>query len=463
MPRWMTLLLVTLLLTLSSACGDDTTKKGANNGTGDVECPQGQRHNPILDKCEDIPDFNDGSSNNGSSNNGSSNNGSTNNDSGNNELGNNEPGNNEPGNNTTNNQSTNNNSNSSNNQTTSMLECGIGSIKGKTCAPSGEPLAAADVTISGVDCDGNPFELTTRTGTDGTFEITDVPSGNHELEVTTGSFASTRMVIIQKDQVTDLTSAAEKVCLDQNVEIAVISGAYDHVEGVLAALNLDFTTVGGDSGAQYDATKAFLSDPAAMAMYDLIFINCGDLEGQIAIDSFGDPQLRMTINNNLRTYVQGGGSLYVSDWSHTLLEGAFPDMIDFHGNDSAQESRKGYAPQTIAADVLTQDLVTLLGTNMATIEFPHMPPTVVNNNWVVVDAAGTGSIAHLAGDAKLCGEGSLFEPCPASSDVQADSPLLVTHQDPSGGNVVFTTFHNERQSALNQDMEKILRFLIFQL
>ena len=459
MPRWMTLVLVSLLLTLFAACGDDTTKKGGNNGTDDVECPAGQRHNPILDRCEDIPDFGDGSSNNGETNNEAGNNGATNN-------GSNSSNNQSTNNQSTNNGATNNDTTNTNNQTTPPLECGIGSIKGKTCAPSGEPLAAADVTISGVDCDGNPFELTARTGTDGTFELTDVPSGNHELKVTTGSFESTRMVIVQKDQVTDLTTAAEKVCLDQNVEIAVISGAYDHVEGVLQALNLDFTTVGGDNGAQYEATKAFLSDAAAMGMYDLIFINCGELEGQLALESFGNPQLRTTINNNLRTYVQGGGSLYVSDWSHSLLEGAFPDMIDFHGSDSPSDSRKGYAPQTIAADVLTPDLVTLLGTNTATIEFPHNPPSVVNNNWVIVDVVGAGSVAQLTGDAKLCGppEGGLFgDPCPASSDVQADSPLLVTHKDPSGGNVVFTTFHNERQSALNQDMEKILRFLIFQL
>lgn len=439
MVRWQWLVMV---VALCVSCGSDTKKNGPPT---ENTCPAGERWNPILTRCDaETPNS---STNNTTTDTNGSNNATT------------------PTNN-----STNNATNTSNNGTNSTvptnntpLPCGTGALIGKTCAPSGEPLAAADVTVSGVDCaTGMPFEVTTRTGSDGTFQFDEVPSGQHDLRVETGSFNSTRTVIIQKDMTTDLTSAADKVCLDQSVEIAVITGAYDHVEGVLGTLNLTFTVVGGDTG---DAqTEAFLTNLQAMNAYDIIFINCGDLYDNIEVLDFGGTT-RAAIANNLRAYVQGGKSLYVSDWAAPFIEDAFPDMIDWVGDDTTRsDHRDGYAPQTINATVMTPELQSVLGRNDAVIEFPQDPNNgVINNNWAVAAGVGAGVVVQLQGDADLCSQGGFFTPCPMVQGSQPAAPLLVTYADPSGGAVVFTSFHNERQSTLNQDMERILRFLIFQL
>lgn len=438
-----------------AACGSDSTKDQDTSST-DQDCPDGQEWNPILKQCQDegSPVGNNSTSNNSSS----SNNGDDTTDP-----------NANPNNTTTGpNNTTNNGTTGPNNHTSVELACGTGGLLGKTCAPSGEPLVAADVKVTGTDCEtGEAFEVTARTDSEGNYEFDMIPSGRHTLEISTGSFNTSRQVVIQKDMVTDLTSAAEKVCLDQNVEIAVIGGSYDHVEGVLEDLNLDeYTMIGDDEspllGGSSDASLAFLQDLNQMNQYDIVFINCGNLFS--AAQAGGSLQ---AIYNNLRMYVAGGKSIYVSDLSFPFIEGAFPDQIDFYGDDATvTEAFKGYAPQTITADVMTTDLQTVLARDTATIEFPHDPPNVVNNNWAIAEGVGMDATAHLVGEAQLCAEGTggIFgNPCPSADGTVAAAPLLVTYQDPSGGTVVFTSFHNERQAALNQDMEKILRFLIFQL
>jgi len=290
-----------------------------------------------------------------------------------------------------------------------------------------------------------------------------VPSGQHQLRIEIGSFNSMTQVLIQAGMVTDLTSAADKVCLDQNVNIAVIEGAYDHVEGILASLNLTYETKGQDQLDSYMASEAFLSDLNAMNQYDIIFINCGELYNSISFLDFTGQSLQ-TIYNNLRLYVQGGKSLYLSDWSAPFMEGAFPDIIEFVGADATpSESRIGWAPQTITADVGTPELEALLGRNTATIEFPQDPDNnVVNILWAVGESVGAGATLQLSGDAVLCAIDPLFG-CTGAGPTQTGAPLLVTYKDPSGGTVVFTSFHNERQTTLHMDMELILRFLIFQL
>lgn len=455
MRRWLGWMVIATGM-LAASCGSDSVKDKDGAST---DCPDGQQWNPVTGACMDDARNVVTATNNGSG---------TNNDPANNgPATNNDPAtNNGPMNNTT---GVNNGTNGTNNGTVptnnTPMACGTGDLVGKTCAPSGEPLAAADVKISGVDCaTGQPFELTTRTASDGTFELMDVPTGQHTLTVETGSFNSSRPVIIQKDMTTDLSSAADKVCLNQNVEIAVLTGAYDHVEGILETLNLDFTITGADTLGNTQA-QTFLTNLQAMQAYDIIFINCGDLWDNISLLDFGGTT-RNTIAANLRAFVQGGGSLYVSDWAAPFVERAFPDMLDFYGNDANHgEARMGYAPQSIAATVLTPELQTVLGRADATIEFPQDPNNgVINNNWAVAAGVGPGATVQLQGDADLCSpSGGIGQTCTSVAGTQAAAPLLVTYKDPSGGTVVYTSFHNERQSALNQDMERILRFLIFQL
>lgn len=455
-------LILAMFVTLTvAACSDDTTATNER-----PTCEFGQRYNVITGKCDTITvGINNTSTNNTSTNNTSTNNTSTNNTSTNNTS----------ANNTTNNETNNASNNETNNTTPDMgmdmevefdmppMACGKGQILGKACAPNGDVLATADVTVSGTDCaTGLPFTLTARTSGDGTFSLLDVPSGQHNLNISIGSFSADSGVFVRANEVTDLTSAVDKICLDTTaVNIAVIGGAYDAVEDIIAGLNLTYDMKGGDTFQNSSAARSFLTNPTEMANYDIIFINCGDLYAVLAPFIGTDP--RPQIATNLRNFVNNGGSLYASDYAYPWVELAFPDILDLYGNETTNinSAKMGYAPQTVTADVLSADLQTILGRNTATIVFPHQPPNVLNTFWSVLEGVGAGALNNIQANVQMCQNANNCGS--ANNTLHNNTPLLVTWKSPQGGTVVFTSFHNKRQATLNQDMEQILRYLIFQL
>jgi hypothetical protein len=452
--------LVLAMACVAVACSDDTTDEG-----GTPTCGADESYNTLSGQCE--PALR-----------------GDNNDPNNNDPNNNDPDNNDPDNNDPNSDAGTDDGTDSGDHTdtddpdgdvgdntnpgsdVAAPGCGPGAIIGKACAPSGETLAGADVTLEGFDCDGDPYTQTVQTNSDGDFQFNGVPSGRHTLTISTGSFSRNQTIVVQPGETLDLSTAAAKICLDGgNVDIAIIEGAYDHVSGVLDDLGLDYTVEGNDQpqGSIFNQTPpsghTFLMDVAAMNQYDIIFINCGNLWDALQSTAPGDIA---TIISNLKTYLAGGKSLYVSDWAHPFIEKAYPDAIDFYGDDATtNEARRGYAPQTITASVTSPELQNVLGSSQATIDFPHSPPTIYNDHWVVAQGADASSTIHLSGDAQLCPSGG--GTCNSASGSQAAAPLLATYKAPSGGTTIFTSFHNERQAAINQDMEKILKFLIFQL
>ncbi len=341
--------------------------------------------------------------------------------------------------------------------------CGYGSIIGRACAPSGDILAGATVTIQGEDCHtGMPFTTTVQSAGDGSYAFTQVPAGAHVIEFSQGSFSRTFSVGVVAGVEEDLTLQGSKFCIEADtVKIAVVGGLYDHVEGVLDALQLSYDMKGDDGGATNTAAslalaRSFLKDPQAMAAYDIIFINCGELWGRL------NGSDRTTIATNLFNHVRAGRSFYASDWAHMFVETAVPTMVDFLGNDATlSDARQGYAPQTIQASVTSPALQATLGHNTVAIEFPHNPSAqLFNNNWTIMEGALPTAVIHLRGSARRCGGTG----CPPSSNYVQNAPLLVSYTDPgNGGSIVFTSFHNERQHEVNPDMMEILKFLIFQL
>jgi hypothetical protein len=356
--------------------------------------------------------------------------------------------------------------------------CGLGSVKGRACAPSGEPVANATVTITGTDCrTGQPFTRTLTTDRNGSYEANDLPSGGLDITVSTGgSFNRSFYVTLLAGEQLDLTTQTSKYCLEANaVKIAVIGGLFDHVEGVLDDLAFDYDMKGNDihqndlanvrrkypnATADLAQTVAFLSNLNALEQYDIIFINCG-----ILWDSLSRYHMSSlpTIISNLYNFVDRGGGLYVADWAHAFAERVRPDMIDFYGNDDTPTAaRNGWAPQTIQASVLSQGLQNALGANSVAIEFPQdAANNVVNIDWVVAQAAGMSSTVHLQGNARLCTRS--FGECAGAGSTLPNAPLLVSHRNSNGGTIVFTAFHNERQHAVAGEILTILKFLIFQL
>ncbi|TXD36073.1 carboxypeptidase regulatory-like domain-containing protein [Lujinxingia vulgaris] len=336
-------------------------------------------------------------------------------------------------------------------------DCGPGQLIARACATNGQVLAAANATIRGVNCDGEPFEMSTRTGSDGTFEFADVPAGLHEVEVSSGSFSNTRQVTVYNGQTTDLTADADKLCVDASeVPIAVLQGQYDNVRQILQSLDLEYTLMGQDASVfgstGVERAKLFLENPAQLNHFRILFIECGTL--WMDLQSRGaDMQL---IAQNLRQFVANGNSIYASDWAHPFINEVFEGMIEFEGTNLAG-ARVGSAPQTVNASVDSTEMQTLLNGSTASIQFSSG-----DVQWVVARSVGPNAQVHFSADVTRCSPS-----CGAAqtgTSVVQDSPLLVTQREqPNYGTVVFTSFHNKEQSNLGEDMQRILEFLIFRL
>lgn len=466
------LLLCGLFVFGAMACSDDTDKQDKNNTTDPTQCPEGERYNPVVGQCVKLPVSNNMTNNQNNpkedmsgqdmSGDMSGDDMSTNQDMTSMDMRSDMSGQDMSG-----------DMSSDMAGDMSMMDmsanCGYAKVKGKACAPSGAGVSGATVTIEGIDCNtGQPFSLSATTDVNGNYSFDNVPSGDHDATITSGSFNRRFTVSLAPGDDVDLTQQASKYCIEtNNVKIAVIEGSFDNVEGILQQLQLTFEVKGNDApmGGQDRLSEAvtFLRDLNAMKQYDIIFINCGLLWGKIDRDF---KQHQLTILTNIRDYVISGGSLYASDLAHPFIERSLPNLFDFLGNDmTVTDAWDGYAPQIIQANVVDTRLQAALGKSTVEIDFPQDPANgVFSNNWSMVEGVGGAGKILVSGNAQRCAAGTFGNACPGIDGTLMNAPLLVTYKDSgNGGAAVFTSFHNERQVAVGQDVLNILKFLIFQL
>lgn len=133
--------------------------------------------------------------------------------------------------------------------------------------------------------------------------VLDAPVGNRILHIQTGdgsNFRTTIEVVVQENQTQQLEESTLR--LDQAARIAYVSGDYDSIENIIAALGYEAESISFDQ----------LSNYSVVSQYDIIFLNCGSITGIISSTS---------INTNLARFVTNGGSLYASDWAVAYLIG----------------------------------------------------------------------------------------------------------------------------------------------
>ncbi len=137
--------------------------------------------------------------------------------------------------------------------------------------------------------------------------------------------------------------------------------------------------------------------------------------------------------DGIREYVDRGRTLVVSDWSYDLAERAWPDKIDFYGEDLELDAAQAGKPGRITGRV-TNDLLSVeLDSDTVSLEYNY-------TNWSVIEAVGEGVTVYLRGDieyriSEAEGYGTMEQ-----------VPLLVGFQA-GGGQVLVSTFHWNAQSA----------------
>jgi hypothetical protein len=181
-------------------------------------------------------------------------------------------------------------------------------------------------------------------------------------------------------------------------------------------------------------TSFVIEDYNELSKYDILLINCG-----------AEENLNPDTIRNLQNWVMAGNSFMVSDYAYDYVERAFPNAIDFYGDDNTQDSaqsggsnRPGGCTAPLTCDIVDQNLVAVMGVTQVGI---------ASICWATMDSAASDTVVHIEGD--IYGK-------------NAKNPVIASYKPTqNSGRVTFASFHLKDQNAAN--MKKIFFYLIFQM
>ncbi|MEQ8273142.1 MAG: choice-of-anchor D domain-containing protein [Deltaproteobacteria bacterium] len=283
---------------------------------------------------------------------------------------------------------------------TSAAPCG--DIQGRICdlSQSG-PVVGALVYV---DTPGGRIQTTTNAN--GDYVLTCVPVGGHTVHAEKGQWSVSSSAVVDAYVTTVLPG---QQCLEPtSANVAVIHGAYDNIENILAT-----------NGVPYDFymdAATLVGNPTLLGTYDILFINCG-----------WDETIGLTPPHraNIEAFVDGGGSLYTSDYAYDVIEMIWPDAIDFYGDDTVQNAAQ--------AATFFRGYVGIVHPGLS-IALNHPSQIYIDASYVGTVSAGPGTTVYLEG------------PRPG---VGPASPFMVSFTpSPTSGRVFSTDFHNNGVGAI---------------
>lgn len=182
-----------------------------------------------------------------------------------------------------------------------------------------------------------------------------------------------------------------------------------------------------------------LGDAERLSRYRVLFLGCAaemapaqapmaSMRKFETVSILKEPAYLERVRNALTGFVENGGSIYASDWAASLLELAFARQISF--------LQQRLQAQRVEARVLDQGLADLIG--------PKLELTFDTDLWVAPESAGMGT-AYLESDVLHPDSSRLIR------------PLLVSFKH-GKGSVMFTSFHNERQTSEKE--KTLLKYLV---
>ena len=214
---------------------------------------------------------------------------------------------------------------------------------------------------------------------------------NQIVEVTAFDLKSNKEFPMRPIENPDLNALSCSSGSYKNIEslrLAVTPPSCDNVGMVLNHIGLKHTVVS-------ESAFGNLSD------YDMLFINC---TFQCATDDG---------IKHIRRFVESGGVLYVSCYSATVIDRAFPGYIKFRHHEGSGGLR-------IKAKVENHDIAGILGGSVGIF---------YNTSWTPIKSIKNDVEVHLSGEGE---------------------PLLVSFKY-GEGTVVFTTFHSNVQTSKEED------------
>lgn len=338
-----------------------------------------------------------------------------------------------------------------------------GMIVGKVCGAEvagepGGPLAGARVFVV-QPIDGVIYE--DETLPDGSFTIAGIPTspnpGPLQVRAEKGGFTFTWndvpvFPISEEPDGTELTAevGCQPLVPDDERRYLVVQGTFDKIEQVLDRMELTNVDLieGVPANPADDWINNAFGNADILADYDAVFVNCGVDESDFILG------MSPAIKQNLKDYIENGGSLYVSDWSYDLIEAVWPEKINFLADDLRNSDAEHGEDGTYRMSVVEPGLADYVGADEVDIGFSF-------GNFAIATQLEAGVTTYLRGDVGYRVNGTV--------STLPDTPLTVGFTVGSG-RVIFTSFHQESDGEGNTEElevdgpeDLVLRYIIFSL
>ena len=308
-----------------------------------------------------------------------------------------------------------------------------------------------------------------RTDERGRFQLDDLAVGPITVTIRSGSFRNQFDATIRAGTVVPAGDAiSDKICLESDAaRLGVISGDYDRIQSILGGLGFAFELTCGGRRDHRDA-RLVLSDPNLGAAFDVLFINCA------SGINFRDPSPEVAaIKANLRRFVAGGGSLYVSDLAADVIEQLWPEAIDF-----ALNARPPMAGEQccVCTDCPAQCRVITPTSCDLQNDLPESCATGGGVSGRGMPGMTEGRIVPAFLQQAVGGDtfdvvfnlGGWMQMTAVAAEVEVlvedpeGAPLMVLFEpSPGGGRVAYTSFHTHTQAT--EQMRAILAALVLRL
>jgi hypothetical protein len=333
-----------------------------------------------------------------------------------------------------------------------------GFILGKVCEPGtvDQPLVGAQVTARYTGGDGSTyFEGPFVSLDDGSFIIDPIGptvATNVVVRAEKDDFVFTWNVDRVNARVDDIDGvdltadvACQPLLPDDDRAYLVVEGQYDRIQDVLARMSLENVDLHDGIPTTLNWAEDLFGTQDIINGYDVVFVNCGVEELEFARG------LSANAKRNIRRYVEQGGSLYVSDWAYELVEQVFPEKINFFGDDTVPNDAEVAIGGSYITTIVDPDLADEIGSDTMTIDFSFQLGTVIT-------AVAPDVTIYLEADMQYRRE--------VGDDIIADvlpnTPVTVGFRH-GLGQVIYTSFHQEEDEALDGPEDAVLRYLVFEL
>jgi hypothetical protein len=302
-------------------------------------------------------------------------------------------------------------------------------IRGRVCDPLLQTWMEGAFVYTNLYDEANDVVYDTRTSTtdeNGYYALEDLIGGlEYEIYVQKGPDII-EQYIVELTSGGDLTLPDPPCFADVDALVAVISGSYDDLEPALSAAGVNVARV--IDGQRGDEIVDFLSDAANLEDYQVLFFDGGHQEDGVF---YGSDAGVATVQANLRAFVEGGGSVFASDWSYDVVEQLWPTKVDWVGDDAVPDAAQSGEPGDVVASVSNSGLLLSIGLETVTVAYDL-------SEWPLIESVDPSVAVYLEGDAHW------RQGMEVTTIV--DSPLLIGFQE-GDGQVIFTTYRNAANAS----------------